>query len=430
MDPGFRRTTRQLCFQRSPHGPSTDPRILQQADRIVHVEGGTIAVRSPREGSDLTRTNGASVARFLASRRPPTGNAVALPGTWLAQLPDLPRVLITGGAGYLGSVVAHILLRAGHHVCVFDSLLHGGRSLASLIGDGNFEWLRGDIRNPRDVAAALQGADAVVHLAAIVGDPACARDPQIATAVNRDASLSLLDAARRAGVRRFVFASTCSNYGRTPDSSRPVTEDADLRPVSHYAETKVAVEHAALQLSQSPMAVTVLRFATLFGISPRMRFDLTVNEFVMEMLIHRKLEVYGEHFWRPYVHVRDAAAAIERVLAASSDEVAQQVFNVGRTDENYRKLDLVALISDCVGGADVNFVSVAEDPRDYRVCFDRLATRLGFVPTRRVADGVAEIAAALRAGVFGDLTDPAYANLHRSRRATTGGPGRGVACAP
>jgi nucleoside-diphosphate-sugar epimerase len=195
------------------------------------------------------------------------------------------------------------------------------------------------------------------------------------------------------------------------DTSILATEDHELRPVSLYAETKVAVEREILALPRGPLAATVLRFATLYGLSPRMRFDLTVNEFVMEMLTRRKLLVYGEQFWRPYVHVRDAARAILAVLRAPRELVAGWVFNVGDSAENYRKLDLVSMIGDRVGEADVQFVPRTEDPRDYRVSFERIASRLGYSISRRVPDGIAEIAAAIESGILGDFADPSYANV-------------------
>jgi nucleoside-diphosphate-sugar epimerase len=250
-----------------------------------------------------------------------------------------------------------------------------------------------------------------VHLAAIVGDPACARDPELARATNEHASMALLSAAQGAGVDRFMFASTCSNYGRMADTSILATEEHELRPLSLYAETKVAFERQLLGLSDSPMTATVLRFATLFGLSPRMRFDLTVNQFVMEMLTRRKLVVYGEHFWRPYVHVRDAARAIVAALGAPSQVVARQVFNVGDTRQNYSKANLVEIISRRVGAVDIEFVSVVEDPRDYKVSFERIAATLGYATTRGIAEGVEEIASAIEAGILEHFDDRKYSNL-------------------
>jgi nucleoside-diphosphate-sugar epimerase len=321
------------------------------------------------------------------------------------------KILITGGAGYLGSVLSLHLTKAGHDVRVLDSLLYGGESLLGLAGQPGFEFQRGDVRDPDAVKQALAGVDSVVHLAAIVGDPACARDPELTREVNLEASLALIAAARKSGVRRFVFASTCSNYGRMVDTSVLATEDSELRPVSLYAETKVAVERTLLDLPAQPMAGTVTRFSTLYGLSPRMRFDLTVNEFVMELMVHRKLVVYGEQFWRPYVHVRDAARAVAMVLESPAEQVAGQVFNVGDTRENYRKADLLQLMRARIPDAEVQSVPKAEDPRDYRVSFERIRSHLGYSITRRVPDGIGEIASALEAGLIENPKRPCHYNV-------------------
>jgi len=320
-------------------------------------------------------------------------------------------VLVTGGAGYLGSILCDQLTRAGHRVRAVDSLMHGGRPLLGLAGREGFEFLRGDLRDPNTVRAALRGVHAVVHLAAIVGDPACAREPALARAVNEKASLGLLDAAREAGAGRFVFASTCSNYGRMADTSVLASEAHELRPVSLYAESKVAVERALFAEPKAPLACTVLRLSTLYGLSPRMRFDLTVNEFTMELLVRRKLVVFGEQFWRPYVHVRDAARAFALVLEAPAETVAGQVFNVGDTKENYRKADLLELLRERIPGAEVERVHKSEDPRDYRVSFDRIQERLAFNVTRRVPDGMDEMIAALESGLIENPADPAHYNV-------------------
>jgi len=320
-------------------------------------------------------------------------------------------ILVTGGAGYLGSVLCDLLTRSGHRVRAFDSLMHGGRALLGLAGRGDFEFLRGDLRDPNAVRAALRGVHTVVHLAAIVGDPACARQPDVARAVNETAALALFAAAREAGVRRFLFASTCSNYGRMADTSIAAREDHELRPVSLYAETKVAVERELLAAPLAPTAATVLRLATLHGLSPRMRFDLTVNEFTMELFVRRKLVVFGEQFWRPYVHVRDAARAFALALEAPLETVAGQVFNVGDTRENYRKSDLLELLVERIPDAEVQRVHKAEDPRDYRVAFERIQERLGFKVERRVADGIDEILSALATGLIDDPADPSHTNV-------------------
>jgi len=340
------------------------------------------------------------------------------------------KILVTGGAGYLGSVLSLALIEEGHDVRILDNLMYGGRSLLSMFGHPRLDLVIGDVRDSVTVARAVEDVDAVVHLAAIVGDPACARNPGAARAINEHGSLQLIRSAQAAGVSRFVFVSTCSNYGRMADTSVAASEEHELRPLSLYAETKVAVERALLGHGASTMAGTVLRLATLFGVSPRMRFDLTVNQFVMEMLVHRKLVVYGEGFWRPYVHLRDAARAITTVLNAPVDLVRSQVFNVGRTDENYRKIDLVEMIGRRVPGATVEFVSVADDPRDYKVSFERIRSTLSFMPIRRVTDGIEEVARLIESGVLGSVEDPAFSNVSEVAWTSVTAPPEPPACVP
>ena len=322
------------------------------------------------------------------------------------------RVLITGGAGYLGSVLARLLLAEGHNVRILDSLLHGGHAVSGLYLYDNFNFLRGDIRSEATREEAIADVDAVVHLAAIVGDPACARQPETAREVNLEASLALYQLCQRNGIERFIFSSTCSNYGKMADPFDYVTEDSDLRPVSLYAETKVGVERHLLDtMSPDGPAVTILRFATLFGLAPRMRFDLTVNTFTRDMLLENELQIYGEQFWRPYVHVLDAARAIALVLNSPRDKTEGEVFNVGDTRENYQKGQLASLIQTRTGSrVQIKHVDHAEDPRDYRVSFEKINQKLGFYITRTVSDGVIEIADAINKGVLTDLDDSRYSN--------------------
>jgi nucleoside-diphosphate-sugar epimerase len=321
------------------------------------------------------------------------------------------RILITGGAGYVGSTLAPMLLGEGHKVRVLDSLMHGGRSLLGVWAHPEFEFVGGDIRDAELLRKAVAGVDAVVHLAAIVGDPACSRQPDLARAVNLDASLALLAECKRASVKRLIFASTCSNYGKMQDPSQLVTETTELRPVSLYAETKVAFENAILDPGQTKgICTTALRCATVFGVSPRMRFDLTVNEFTMEMMTKKHLSVFGEQFWRPYVHVRDLGRAIRNVLEQPTERVCNSVFNVGSTEQNFRKLDIVELIKPYAPDAIVEYVKKTEDPRDYRVCFDKIHQQLGFEISRTVADGIREVASLVNNKIIQDFAGAEYRN--------------------
>jgi nucleoside-diphosphate-sugar epimerase len=326
------------------------------------------------------------------------------------------KTLVTGGSGYIGAMLVAELREAGHEVRVLDSLLHGQEDIAAEQQAAGVEVIRGDVRDGEARARALAGAEAVVHLAAIVGDPACARDPAVSDEVNVQATRALVADAGAAGVQQLVFASTCSNYGRMADPTVPITEEGELAPVSLYAEQKVGMERLILAGAASGgapdgMRPTCLRFATVYGVGRRMRFDLTVNEFTRELWADRELEVFGEQFWRPYIHVRDAARAVRTVLQAPPEKVAGRVFNAGRSGENYRKLDLVQEIGRQLDRGNVTYVHRDEDPRDYKVSFDRIRAELGFETLMTVPDGIAEIIAALDAEQFGDPFQARYRNV-------------------
>jgi nucleoside-diphosphate-sugar epimerase len=319
--------------------------------------------------------------------------------------------LVTGGSGYIGALLVRELQSAGREVRVLDSLLHRQEEIAAEQERAGVEVIRADIRDTDARRRALAGVEAVVHLAAIVGDPACALDPAVADEVNVQATRALVADANEAGVQRLVFASTCSNYGRMADPNVPITEEGELRPVSLYAEQKVGMEQLILGGGTGPTKPTCLRFATVYGVGRRMRFDLTVNEFTRELWADRELEVFGEQFWRPYIHVGDAARAVRTVLETPVERVAGAVFNAGRSGENYRKLDLVQEIHKQIDRGTVSYVHRDEDPRDYKVSFDKIRAALGFETLMTVPDGIAEVLTALDAGTFGDPFDPSYKNI-------------------
>jgi nucleoside-diphosphate-sugar epimerase len=319
--------------------------------------------------------------------------------------------LVTGGSGYIGALLVQELQKAGHEVRVLDSLLHGQEDIATEQEQAGVTVIRGDIRDAEARGRALDGASNVVHLAAIVGDPACGRDPALSDEVNVQATKSLVADANAAGVARLVFASTCSNYGRMADPTVPITEEGELSPVSLYAEQKVGMEQLILGGGTGDTQPTCLRFATVYGVGRRMRFDLTVNEFTRDLWADRELEVFGEQFWRPYIHVRDAGRAVLTVLQADSAKVAGKVFNAGRSGENYRKLDLIDEVRKLTDKGNVSYVSRAEDPRDYKVSFDKIRAELGFETLMTVPDGIAEVLAGLDAGQFGDPFDGRYRNI-------------------
>ncbi|UCG61348.1 MAG: NAD(P)-dependent oxidoreductase [Candidatus Zixiibacteriota bacterium] len=322
-------------------------------------------------------------------------------------------ILVTGGAGYIGSVLVDQLLDRGYLVRVIDSLKFGDRGLRGYVGIPGFEFIKGDITSSDSLAPALNGVDSVVHLAAIVGDPACKKYPEAAVRTNKEGSELLYLMALEQKVRRFIFASTCSNYGKMPDPDGYVDETSPLAPVSLYAELKVDFEQHLLATRHDNMTSVCLRFATAHGMSPRPRFDLTVNEFTRDLVLGKRLEIYGEQFWRPYCHTQDLSRAIIMAMEADNDIVAYQAFNVGSTEENYKKGTLVEIILGELPEMreKVHYVERTEDPRDYRVDFSKIKNNLGFDAKMKVIDGVREYIDAIRNGIIEDPESNQYSNI-------------------
>jgi nucleoside-diphosphate-sugar epimerase len=322
------------------------------------------------------------------------------------------KVLVTGGAGYIGSVLVRILLNKGFYVRAFDSLKFGGDALYDVSQHPKFEFMKGDLRNDADVDKALEGMDHVAHLAAIVGDPACSKFADEANEVNWTASVNLFNKAEAAGIKRFVFASTCSNYGKMADPDSFVDEESELRPVSLYAELKVKFENYLLkEKKKSKMTATALRFSTVYGYSPRIRFDLTVNEFTRNVCLTGEQEIWGPQFNRPYCHVDDLARAVMLVLQSPKKKVKANVFNVGDTKENYSKRMLMEEIQKQIPTAKAIYVDKTEDPRDYRVNCDKIKKELGFTITKKVPDGIREIATLMQSGIITDSHSQKFRNI-------------------
>lgn len=321
------------------------------------------------------------------------------------------KVLVTGGAGYIGSELVKILLDTGFQVIAFDNLSFGGESLLGFWGHPNFQFIKGDLLNKGDVQRALKGVNYVCHLAAIVGEPPCKKYPTQARLVNWDASIQLYALCEEANIERFVFASTCSNYGKMTDTDRLLDEQGTLNPISLYSETKVNFENYLLQKADDRITRTILRFSTVYGVSPRIRFDLTVNEFTRDAALNRPLLIYGENFWRPYCHVSDLAHSVRVALLADKAKIANEAFNVGDTTQNYTKKMLMDEIRQVVPSLQVNYHPVVTDPRDYRVNCDKIYNVLGFKISKTVPDGIKEIAALVENQVISDPLNAKYGNV-------------------
>lgn len=326
------------------------------------------------------------------------------------------HILITGGAGYIGSLLTSELLRANYRVTVLDDLLFGGESLLGFLHHPNFHFVKTDVTEARAIRDNVRGEwpvpYAIVHLAAIVGFPACqAVGPQVAWRYNVEATKMVFEQAADLGVGRCVFASTYSNYGLSSDG-KPVTEESPLNPQSLYAETKIAAEEYLLAQKDASTAPLSFRFATLYGISPRTRFDLIVNQFVLEAFTKRELIIYQRGYSRSFVHVRDVVRGIIMGLEAPEGTIRGQVFNMGTPEGNYSKDEIVGLVLKRMPETVVQYkdLTFGGDMRDITVSFEKIRRVLGFETTLTVDDGVREVLHALKAGIIRDPTDEKYRN--------------------
>lgn len=330
--------------------------------------------------------------------------------------PAQRHILVTGGAGYIGSLLTGELLRVGYRVTVLDDLLFGGESLLAYMAHPDFHFVKTNIWEPRAVRNAVRDdwsrPAAVVHLAAIAGFPACqAVGRQVAWRYNVEATQQVYEQAVELGVGRFIYASTYSNYGLSPDGN-PVTEDTPLNPQSLYAETKIAAERYLLGQASNPCAPLIFRLATLYGISPRTRFDMIVNQFILEAYTRRELLIYQRGYSRSFMHIRDAVRGILLGLKAPEADIRGQVYNLGTKGGNATKDQVVSLILKRLPETVVRYkdMTFGGDMRDISVSFEKVQSRLGFEAAYTLDDGVREVLYALRTGLIPDPQNPRYRN--------------------
>ncbi|MGH9645466.1 MAG: NAD-dependent epimerase/dehydratase family protein [Bryobacteraceae bacterium] len=315
-------------------------------------------------------------------------------------------ILVVGGAGYIGTLLCRMLLEKGHHVRVLDSLIYGNGAIRGLLEHPRFELVTGDCRNIQSVVSAVKGVDAIVHLAAIVGDPACEQDRQTALEVNYAATRMLTEIARGNSVSRMVFASSCSVYGA---SEMVMNERSAVEPVSLYAQTKLDSERALLDACSGSFHPTVLRLATVFGYSARPRFDLVVNLLAAKAFQESVITIFNGQQWRPFIHVRDVARGIVRILDAPAAAVSGEIFNLGDSRLNYTLSAIaehicVAFPSTCVECVENT------DRRNYRVSFDKVRNHLGFECAVSLEEGIRELKAVFEQGLVTDYRAVEYHN--------------------
>ncbi len=320
---------------------------------------------------------------------------------------EIEKVLVIGGAGYIGSILIRKLLKRGYKVRLLDLLLYGDESIAELYDEPNFEFIKRDFRNVETIVHCFQDMDAVIHLGAIVGDPACALDEELSIEINLEATRMIAEVAKGYGVQRFLFASTCSVYGA---SDAILDERSALNPVSLYARTKIDSEKVLLSFNSVDFSPIILRLATVYGLSPRPRFDLVVNLLTAKAIFEGEITIFGGQQWRPFIHVEDAAEAFVKCLHAPLAAVKGQIFNVGCNEQNCQIYRIGEFIKELVPEAIVTVEERDSDLRNYHVCFDKIRNQLGFVPGKTVEEGILEIKEAIEEGRIKDYRDQQYHN--------------------
>lgn len=328
------------------------------------------------------------------------------------------RVLIIGGAGYIGSALSEILLERGFDVRVLDNAIYGTHGIADLQDNERFEFHRGDMRSIEAVSDAIVDVDAVVHLGALVGDPASDINSQKTLEMNYHSTRMIASICKYHQINRFFFASTCSVYGQSYDVERLLTEEDSLNPVSLYAKTKIESEQALLDMADDNFSPTIFRMATIYGLAPRMRFDLVVNILNAKAHFENVVPIFGGKQYRPNVHVRDAARAYAAGLVAPIEDIGGEVFNVGSNAQNYQIEDIGKQVAEVYPEADIDWHRDKEDDRSYQVDFSKIHDTLDYEVEETIESASRELKNAFEAGEFDDYTDEKYSNYKTLEDAT------------
>ncbi len=325
------------------------------------------------------------------------------------------HVLVLGGAGYLGSVLVRKLLDRGYRVKVLDILMFGVGPIEELLSHPRFQLIEGDMRNISTLVRAISDVDAVVNLAALVGDPACSTKPEIAIETNYLSNKILAEACKYHQINQFLYASTCSVYGAM-NGQKELDENSPLSPISLYARSKIQAEEGILELEDENFSPTILRMSTLYGYSPRMRFDLVVNAMSKTAVIDKKISVHGGGLqWRPLLHVDDAAESYIRCLEASRQDIKGEIFNVGSREQNYQIRQVGEIVKKCIPDADLLVEGETTDPRNYFVSFNLIEQKLKFKVAQTIEKSVLRIKKAIEDKEIKDVNDSKYYNVEYSQ---------------
>lgn len=320
---------------------------------------------------------------------------------------DEREVLLIGGAGYIGSGLLPRLLERGYKVRLLDAFIYGDEAIADCLTYPNLEIVRADFRNVHDVVYAMRGIGSVIHLGAIVGDPACELDEELTIEVNLLATRTIAEVAKANGVRKFIFASTCSVYGA---NDQILNEYSALNPVSLYARSKIACEHVLTKMRDETFVPVILRFGTIYGLSGRTRFDLVVNLLTAKAVVDGRITVFGRDQWRPFVHVQDAGRAVLAALETGYEQLSDMIFNVGSDAQNYTLGQVGEIINSMIPSAELICTETDTDRRNYRVDFSRIRKVLNFTPEYTLESGIQQVVEAIHSAQVLDYRDAKYSN--------------------
>ena len=302
------------------------------------------------------------------------------------------KVLLIGGAGYVGTALTNYLLKKNFQVCCVDNFLYSHFfSIDKLIKNKNYEFHKLDFSQTNKILKIIDKYKNIVFLASLVGDPITKKYPKLTKIINETSTINLIDLCIKKNIEKFIFISTCSNYGIIPETIS-ADENYFLDPISLYAKSKVKVEKYILsKKNYSQFTPVILRFATAFGLSPRMRFDLTISEFVKTLYDKKRLLIYDENTWRPYCHLMDFSELIYKVLNSDNDVVKYQIFNAGSDENNYTKKMIAEKILKYIPNGKVEYSNNGSDPRNYKVNFDKIKTILKFKAKFNLDYGIKEL---------------------------------------
>jgi len=320
------------------------------------------------------------------------------------------NILVIGGAGYIGSVLVSKLISLNYNVRVLDLLLYGKENLQYITHGKDIDFIRGDCRHEEVIKKSLNGINIVIHLGEIVGDPACSINEAFTIDVNYSATQMIVEQCVRFGISKFIFASSCSVYGQT---DYEVNESSPTNPISLYARCKIESENAILGYQNNFFSPTILRLATVHGMSFRQRFDLVINYLTIKALVEKKIQIFGGEQWRPFISVKDVCKGIIAILKSDINIVKNQIYNLGDSEENYTLNQIGLIINELIKDVNIERLKDKVDERNYKVNFDKIHQNIGFKADYSVKETINDFIKTFKADhKFSDFQRAQYHNKY------------------